>query len=119
MRSVHRRCADSDGSVFRDFVLILQTDVENYAQGGPTVADILYGAINYKFEPFNIRGTQPQPSPVGFAKAYSNSALSPEGDPETPIFKAAKGMPTRFRILFPGGSASNTPEAPPALQLDG
>jgi hypothetical protein len=40
-----------------------------------------------------------------FTNALSNTQVG--GDPETPVFESKPGMPTRFRLLQPGGHARN------------
>jgi len=97
-------------SDFREFVVIDQNLVANTPK---------IGAINYRTEPFNLRGlaaatptptgtpSLPQLSPQGFAQAYSNTVNNPATDPLTPVFVAAAGTPVRFRLLIPGTSTSN------------
>jgi len=100
----------SDGSSFRDLVILWQNDVENFALS-------TQGAVNYRAEPFGGRGI-PQPGSKGFEAAFSNTIINStdpaKGDPQTPIFHGPARMPTRFRMLFPGGSSDNT-AVPPAI----
>jgi hypothetical protein len=97
------------GNDFKEFVVIDQN----------TVANTRIGAINYRSEPFNLRGlaaasptptatpSLPQLSPQGFAEAYANTVNKPPTDPLTPVFEVAAGTPVRLRLLIPGTSTSN------------
>jgi len=97
----------ADGTTFRDFVALFQVDLtlsENRAEG-----------VNYRSEPLSYRykgGAAPADSANGAegqARYFSNTLVwdNPSdilsGDPQTPIFEAAAGMPTRFRMLYPRG----------------
>jgi hypothetical protein len=109
----------ADGTTFREHVLVWQNDVENFGLSAG------YGAVNYRTEPFGVRNINPsQPvanqAPYGWQAAFSNTALNPDptqGDPQTPTFVAPAGMPTRLRMLFPGGSTNNGALAPAILVL--
>ena len=103
--------------MFRHFVVVLQNDVENSKglKGGA-------GAVNYRFETPAIRGPNGSavgtpPAPAGFAQLLANSQVG--GDPATPIFQAAAGLPSRFAFVFPGGTTVNTAQRPFAVTLDG
>jgi hypothetical protein len=125
---------------FREFVVINQNFVANSAakpsatpSTGPspkrlppnTVATTSIGAVNFRSEPFSVRGISnnsknlPQPAPQGDAQALSNSLYSPPADPQTPVFVAPAGMPTRFRLVIPSGVTSNAVEAPPVFIVHG
>jgi hypothetical protein len=109
------------GSDFREFVVIDQNMVANNTVNG-------VGAINYRSEPFRLRGPKPQPTTPptlpkgpteGFSQAYSNSIFQPDPptEPETPIFVAAAGTPVRFRLLIPGTETSNALTPPPVFMV--
>ncbi|MBI5100758.1 MAG: multicopper oxidase domain-containing protein [Nitrospirae bacterium] len=113
----------SGNTSFRDFVAIMQTDLNmRYGAGAgtplPWVAeaedseDSGHKAINYKTEPLWYRlGISPQ-TPLSlngnfdYRDAYSNSATDGE-DPVTPVFTAKAGTPLRLRVLQPGGANRN------------
>jgi hypothetical protein len=118
------------GTDFREFVVIDQNTVANsrstpLASPSPSPRPLgNIGAINYRSEPFTLRGlpaASPTPtatpalplvSPQGFSAAYSNSIIvptanEPNPDPVTPVFTAAAGTPVRLRLLVPGTSTSN------------
>jgi hypothetical protein len=98
------------GHDFREFVVIDQNLVANQPK---------FGAINYRSEPFTLRGlppatptptgtpSLPKISPEGFSQAYANTVNTPATDPVTPVFTAAAGTPVRLRLLIPGTSTSN------------
>ncbi|MEW5744964.1 MAG: copper oxidase [Nitrospirota bacterium] len=116
-----------DGSSFREFVLLFQDDVNlrfgsdafGFAAGDavPNTAeaedpeDSGQKALNYRTEPFWFRLGFAPDTPLmmtreeDFSNVLSNDLIG--GDPETPVFTAKKGAPTRFRILQPGGHARN------------
>lgn len=109
------------GSEFREFVVIDQNMVANNTLNG-------IGAVNYRSEPFGLRGPKPQPTtpptlpkgPIeGFSQAYSNTIFQPDPptEPETPIFVAAAGTPVRLRLLIPGTSTSNALTPPPVFMV--
>jgi hypothetical protein len=118
---------------FREFVVIDQNMVANSAAGNSVVASVAgsaIGAINYRSEPFGIRGAPayaqnlPQSHPQGYAEVFSNEMYqnAPAGvskDPKTPIFVAAAGTPVRFRLLVPSTSTSNALNAPPVFIVHG
>jgi len=111
----------SDGTRFREFVLFFQNFVNlRFGNGGPipTIAenedaeDSGHKGFNYRTEPFWFRFGYPPDDPLGnirqrtdLYKAVSNSLVGT--DPETPIFKAARGDDIRFRVLHPGGNQRN------------
>lgn len=89
----------ADKTVFREGVAIFQDDVA--ALGGAM-------ALNYRTEPFSYRYVNqdyivndPALSPLGIARAQSNTLIS--ADPQTPIFVASAGTPFRLRALHPAG----------------
>ncbi len=101
-----------DGTSFREMVLVFQNNIQ--AQTIP-----LLGGFNYRAELFGYRypvSGQPTSNNIGqgapangdFTAKMSNtliSGLSPTtfSDPQTPVFSAAAGSPTRIRLLFGGG----------------
>jgi hypothetical protein len=116
------------GADFREFVVIDQNMVANSAADNSVLASVAgsaIGAINYRSEPFGIRGVPsnaqnfPQPAPQGYAQAFSNSMFNPPADPQTPVFVAAAGTPTRFRMLVPSTATSNAINAPPVFIVHG
>ena len=65
-------------------------------------------AVNYRTEPLDYRyasadwiANDPGTSPIGIARALSNSLVL--ADPETPIFVATANTPVRFRVVHPAG----------------
>jgi hypothetical protein len=117
-----------DGTLFRDFALIFQDDLNlrcnncgNAADGDadavPNLADSEdpedsgQRALNYKTEPMWLRyGYDPdtpmeQTRDIITFEQVSNNLVG--GDPETPIFTAEVGTPVRFRIAQSGGHARN------------
>lgn len=111
----------SDGTIFRDFVIIIQNDLSlRFGDDGSAVPtnsfaedaeDAGQKAINYRTEPLWHRmGFAPDIDPeetsnFDFTNALSNSQVG--GDPVTPIFTAKVGTPVRFRVLLPGGHQRN------------
>ncbi len=105
---------------FREFVLVFQSDV-NLRLGDGSVVQNTAGeedaedsgqkAFNYRTEPTWFRMGYAADTDLGvtgamdFTSAWSNAQVG--GDPETPIFLAAAGMPVRFRITQPGGNQRN------------
>jgi hypothetical protein len=123
---------------FREFVVINQNFVANSAakpsstpSPSPsrvppsTIALTSIGAVNFRSEPFSVRGVSnnsknlPQQTPQGYAQALSNSLYCPPADPQTPVFVAAAGTPTRFRLVIPSSVTSNEVEAPPVFMVHG
>ncbi|HYI12320.1 MAG TPA: hypothetical protein VEK57_24920 [Thermoanaerobaculia bacterium] len=106
--------------LYREFVLLTQDDLANVEWNGgqttigPAVAGSTYTssagstqvAINYRTEPMPYRfGKQPPyTANTNVYQAFSDAFVLTE--PQTPIFSAAKGTPTRFRLLHPGGSGN-------------
>ena len=111
----------SGTTVFRDFVLQFQTDINlrfGHPDGPiPNVAGIEdpedsgHKAFNYRTEPMWKRFDYAPETPLeetrekNFAHAFHNEKIG--NNPQTPIFTAAAGQPIRFRILNPGGHARN------------
>ena len=110
----------STAGVFREFVTILQTDLNLRFGDGTAVPNLAESedpedsaqkAINYRTEPMWKRlGFAPNAPltttrTINFTNALSNSLVG--GDPVTPVFTAKAGMPVRFRILNPAGHARN------------
>jgi hypothetical protein len=116
-----------DKNSFRDFVVVDQNmvaDSNDPVSPLKVAAGGVVGAINYRSEPFTIRSIPnktklPQPAPQGFSQAFSNSLFDPPADPETPVFVASAGMPTRFRLVIPSTTTSNAIIAPPVFIVHG
>jgi hypothetical protein len=118
-----------DKTSFREFVVIDQNMVANSASPNSplnALAGGVVGAINFRSEPFpGIRNSPsnaqnlPQPAPQGYSQAFSNSLFNPPADPETPVFVASAGMPTRFRLVIPSTTTSNAIVAPPVFIVHG
>jgi hypothetical protein len=108
-----------DGTSFREFVVIDQNMVAN------STATNTFGAINFRSEPFTTRALPnnaqnlPQPPPQGYSQAFSNSLYNPPADPETPVFVAPAGEPTRFRLVVPSTTTSNGIMPPPVFIVHG
>ena len=56
---------------------------------------------------------------IGFGMAFSNGALVPSQDPQTPIFTATAGEPVRFRLVMPSTSTSNSRIPPVTFDIHG
>lgn len=109
----------SDGTSFREFVVLFQDDVNLRNDNGavPNLDDAEdpedsgQKALNYRTEPFWKRMGFAPDTPLDvtrtldFGHVLSNSQVG--GDPETPVFTAKAGTPVRFRVLHPGGHARN------------
>lgn len=116
----------ADGGQFRDFVVIDQNIVANSNSAVSPLnqaATNVVGAINFRSEPFTIRSlvgkSLPHPDAQGFARAFSDSLYKPAADPQTPVFVAPAGMPTRFRLLVPSTTTNNEIIAPPVFIVHG
>jgi hypothetical protein len=114
-----------DFDAFRDFVVILQDDVNmRFANGDPvpTVSheeepeDSGMKGLNYRTEPIWARvgpGPDIQSNATAVAGVtrqwdYQNAFSSAvHGDPATPVFTAGSTEPIRFRVLKPGGHNRN------------
>jgi len=110
-----------NGKQIREFVLVLQDDVNllyNGSQPVPPVGseeaeaeDSGHGAYNYRSEPLWLRmGYAPTDGPLvtatlDYSDVLSNSQVG--GDPQTPVFTALAGQEVRFRLLQPGGHGRN------------
>lgn len=112
---------------FREFVFVYQDDVNlRYAdlrdcidcgRGGEAVANLITNAdpedsgqkaINYRTEPIWFRGGWAPETPMETTRNFPNFHLIMHNnwvgqDPETPIFRANLGNPTRLRVVHPGG----------------
>jgi len=125
---------NADGIKFRDFVVVDQNMVANSSlsadsAGNPnplnTVAGNVVGAVNFRSEPFSIRPLPnnaqnlPQPTAQGFSQAFSDSLYNPASDPQTPVFVAPAGSPTRIRLLVPSTTTNNEIVAPPVFIVHG
>ena len=83
----------SDGTVIGETITV---------QGGSTMT-----AVNYRTEPMAYRFAAPTNTFVTnpeIFRGFSNGLVLAE--PQTPIFTAARGTPTRFRLLHPAGSGN-------------
>ena len=105
----------SPAGTFRDFVVIIQDDVNmRFANGDPVpiVAaeedseDSGMKGINYRTEPiWQKLGIGPTADAAITRKVDFTDAFA--GDPATPIFTAYAGEQVRFRVLKPGGHNRN------------
>jgi hypothetical protein len=116
----------SDGSQFREFVVMFQSDLNlRYGDGSaiPNLADSEdpedagQKAVNYRTEPMWFRmgfapdmpltgeGGGPATRDLDFSNVLSDSQVG--GDPATPVFWAAAGSDVRFRVLDAGGAQRN------------
>lgn len=118
----------ADDVKFREFVVMFQDDVNlRFAKGdgydysnpayGPAVPNLIVNAdpedsgqkaINYRTEPLWFRAGWSPETPTNDTRNFTQFHLLLENawvhqDPETPIFTATKGEPTRMRVLHPGG----------------
>jgi len=109
------------GQPIREFVVLMQNDVNlRYGSDGSAVPgvgeiddaeDSGNAAVNYRAEPIWKRMNYAPETPFettrtfDFTNALSNTQVG--GDPETPVFVAKPGAPTRVRLLQPGGHARN------------
>jgi len=119
------------GRTFREFVLVVQDDVQKLSLTSLSYTPITFSqatsdrallqrtsvalpstysrAVNYRTEPLQYRyymdpafdTTDPKLAPFGIARALSNSQVL--GDIQTPVLAVSKGMPTRLRVVHPGG----------------
>lgn len=117
-----------DGTSFREFVLVLQNDVNmRYFSNHPVgllareedPEDTGQSAFNYRTEPLWFRmgyapetplngghgGTGLTTVDIDFTRVLSNSQVG--GDPQTPIFTAKAGTPIRLRLVEPAGNQRN------------
>src|SRR5262249_47411844 len=105
------------GKPYREAVALWQNDLQNYTLGP-------WGAVNYRTEATSTRypsSFTPQVG-VGYSQFFSNTLVNKDpkqGDPQTPVFRAPAGMPTRFRALFPGGSTNSMSNVVPVIMLEG
>ena len=96
---------------FREFVAVWQSVINgaSYPNGTSSPSGVGSG-INYRSEPVSYR----VPTSPDLSAFQSNLAVAPAGtpvsgvktlawDPQTPIFSASGGMPTRFRFVNPSG----------------
>jgi len=95
---------------FREFVAVWQSLINRTSYpASPNPVSVTSG-INYRAEPAAYR----LPISSDLSSFQSNLALAPAGatpanldvpawDPQTPIFSASGGMPTRFRFVNPSG----------------
>jgi hypothetical protein len=121
----------TDGSTFRDFVLVFQDDVFVRNAAGTRANAGSFGAINYRTEELTATGgignrvcvdadgnVTDDVSCVLSARdqqqsahCVNASAADPPicGEPasETPLLCAPKGSEARFRLLHPGGAVTN------------
>ena len=123
----------SDGTSFREFVAVLQNDVNmrwnnkdavNLLAGEEDPEDTGQAAINYRTEPLWFRQGYPVETPltgtsdfgdpvtsslytkdIDFKNVLSNSQVG--GDPQTPIFQAHAGNAIRLHLLQPAGHQRN------------
>lgn len=120
----------ADGSTFRDFTAVLQTDLNLRRGTGdgtavPNLADEDDAedsgqlGINYRTEPLWKRmGIEPntpitQTRELDYSDVLTNAKVGGQ-DPVTPVFTAHAGDSVRFHILEPGGHQRNS-----AIQIHG
>jgi hypothetical protein len=127
-----------DGQIYRECVLVMQNMVSNLSPGRETAANQLdgrdagFGAVNYRTENFasrNIASVGDVQLNQGFAQAFSSFLLKRPADPdpahplpvdpETPVFVAAAGTPTRFRVVMPSTTSANAAAQPVVFALHG
>ncbi|HEX8692439.1 MAG TPA: hypothetical protein VF746_08480 [Longimicrobium sp.] len=111
---------DNTGRVFREHVLLYQTDlnlrwnnapIPNLAEAEDPEDSGQKGA-NYRTEPLWFRLGYAPDTPLtttrgfNFAQSLSNSQVG--GDPQTPVFRSEDGQQTLFRVLLSGGHARNS-----------
>jgi hypothetical protein len=118
-----------DGTIFREFVTIFQTDINMRFRGFNTTTETEFGiavpnlaeaedpedsaqkAINYRTEPLWKRIGFPPDTPLektrefDFTNVLTNFQVG--GDPVTPVFSAEPGEEFRVRMLLPGGHPRN------------
>ena len=109
-----------DGKQFREFVVVMQNDVNMRFSDGTAVPntaeaedpeDSAQKAINYRTEPMWARLNFAPDLPLEqtrtkiFTNVLSNSQVG--GDPVTPVFTAKAGVPVRFRVVHPHGKQRN------------
>jgi hypothetical protein len=64
---------------------------------------LLQSSLNYRIEPMSYRFNTTSYNPLTTLwRGYSDGLVS--GEPQTPIFAAARNTPSRFHLLHPGGS---------------
>ena len=121
-------CANPGPLRYREFVIISQTDLSNLtwpaacycpAKTPQTGADctpcfgpvenaiaaplLRQSAINYRVEPMTYRFNATTFVNLDYVwRAYSDAFVL--GEPQTPIFAAARNTPVRFHLIAPGGS---------------
>jgi hypothetical protein len=106
-------------TLFREFVLLFQDDVNMQTGSGTPVPNTAEAedaedsgqkGFNYRTEPLWRRLGNKADQPLHdtrltqFADVLSSAK---HGDPQTPIFTVAVGTPVRFRVLQPAGHARN------------
>ena len=113
----------ADGSMFREFVMVWQDDVNLRDGAGAAIPNCCGAeaneyedaggkAVNYRSEPLWFRlGFDPQlplnlMRDIDFSNAVSNAVTGGQ-DPQTPIFKARPGDPVRIRVVEGGGTNRN------------
>ncbi len=104
----------SDGSSFREFVMFVQE------LAGTSTSNLGFAALNYRSEPWPNRIAAPgnNYNQVVTSDAVSNS-ITAFADPQTPVFLAPAGAPTRFRLVHPGPYSWNLNSNPPNLTIHG
>ena len=113
-------CSNPGRLLFREFVLITQDTLANVEWNGGTTTiggsagqtftapgGFTQTAVNYRTEPMAYRfaaSTKTFVTNPNIFRGYANGLVLAE--PQTPIFTAARGTPTRFRLLHPAGSGN-------------
>jgi hypothetical protein len=120
------------GSPFREFVVQFQNDVNMRidSSSGTVIGGINVGApvenlaemedpedtgqkaVNYRTEPLWKRMQHAPDTPLNLTDNFNDwfdvlANVKVGEDPQTPIFRANRGQPVRFRVLQPGGHGRN------------
>jgi hypothetical protein len=107
------------GTVYRDHVVITQTDLNLRNAAGPIKnlagaedpEDSGQKGVNYRTEPMWLRKQFAPETPLETTRTFNFSTVLTNGqvggDPQTPVFRSAVGQQTQFHLLMPGGHARN------------
>ncbi len=107
------------GAVYRDHVVVTQTDLNLHNASGPIKnlagaedpEDSGQKGVNYRTEPMWLRKQYGSDTPLTTTRTfnYAGVLLNTQvgGDPQTPVFRAEVGQNTFFHLLMPGGHARN------------
>ncbi len=105
----------TDGTTYRDFVLLTQDDVPLQPTNLGSTQTVNYGAepMNYRYANTPFPPAAP-PFPTDTTQATADSLVG--GDPQTPIFFATPGSEVHFHMLRPAGGTGDDGET---LTIDG